>query len=114
MGSLIGMACKRVTLTEAAAHEHKKTRPPQQPGVNGETIPRYRDRRPRMINKAPAKRAIAFAPDAGSISGVVIAAAAMLEAPMQRSDKPAIFIKFLDILFVILRIKMVKLSEYRE
>jgi hypothetical protein len=66
-----------------------------------------------MIIKAPARRAIAFAPDAGSISGVVIAAAAMLEAPMQRSAKPAIFIKFLDIRYVILRIKMVKLSEYR-
>jgi hypothetical protein len=60
---------------------------------------RYR-RRPRIINKAPDSNAKALAPDAGSISGVVIAAEAMLETPIHRSDRPAIFIIKLFIILV--------------
>ena len=57
-----------------------------------------------MISKAPAKSAMAFAPDAGSISGAPKAADATLETPTQRRDNPAIFIKFFVILKVILRV----------
>ena len=44
-----------------------------------------------MISKAPVSRASAFAPDAGSISGV--AAKQTLDMPMATSAVPAIFIK---------------------